>query len=53
MELPSKTLEQVAFNTRPKIDEQLLIVMDIPIHEENISQPLQTNNEHCKIAVTF
>ena len=28
MELPSKILEQIAFNIRPKIEEHLLIVMD-------------------------
>ena len=26
MELPSKLLEQIAYNTRPKIEEHLLIV---------------------------
>ena len=26
--LPSKILEQIAFNTRPKIEEHMLIVMD-------------------------
>ena len=28
MELPSKLLEQIAINTRPKIEEHMLIVMD-------------------------
>ena len=28
MELPSKILEQIAFITRPKIEEDMLIVMD-------------------------
>ena len=51
--LPSKILEQIAFNTRPKIEEHLLIVMDKSIHEENLSQPLQTNNKQFKIAITF
>ena len=51
--LPSKILEQIAFNTRPKIEEHLLIVMDKSIHEEHLSQPLQTNNKQFKIAVTF
>ena len=45
MELPSKFLEQIAFNTRPKIAEHMLIVMDKSTHEEHLSQPLQTNNE--------
>ena len=53
MELPSKLLEQIAFNTRPKIEEHMLIVMDKSIHEENINQSLQTNNKQFKIAVTF
>ena len=53
MELPSKLLEQIAFNTRPKIEEHMLIVMDKSIHEEHLSQPLQTNNKQFKIAITF
>ena len=53
MELPSKLLEQIAFNTRPKIQEHMLIVMDKSTHEEHLSQPLQTNNKQFKIAVTF
>ena len=51
--LPSKILEQIAFNTRPKIEEHMLIVMDKSTHEEHLSQPLQTNNKQFKIAVTF
>ena len=53
MELPSKLLEQIAFNTRPKIEEHMLIVMDKTTHEEHLSQPLQTNKKQFKIAVTF
>ena len=53
MELPSKLLEQIAFNTRPKTEEQMLIVMDKSTHEEKLYQPLQTNNKQFKIAVTF
>ena len=53
MELPSKLLEQVAYNTRSKIEEHMLIVMDKSTHEEHLSQPLQTNNKQFKIAVTF
>ena len=53
MELPSKLLEQIAFNTRPKIEEHLLIVMDKSTHEEHLFQPLQTNNKQFKLAVTF
>ena len=32
MELPSKLLEQKAFNTRPKIEELMLIAMDKSTH---------------------
>ena len=53
MELPSKLLEQIAFNTRPKIEEHMLIVMDKSTHEEHLFQPLQTNNKQFKIAITF
>ena len=53
MELPSKLLEQIAFNTRPKIEEHLLIVMDKSTHEEHLSQPLQTINKQFKIAISF
>ena len=44
MELPSKLSEQIAFNTRAKIEEHMLIVMDKSTHEENLSQPLQRIN---------
>ena len=53
MELPSKLLEQLAFNTRPKIEEHMLIIMDKSIHEEHLFQPLQTNNKQFKIAINF
>ena len=53
MELPSKLLEQIAFNTRPKIEEHMLIIMDKSTHEEHLFQPLQTNNKQFKIAITF
>ena len=53
MELSSKLLEQTAYNTRPKIEEHMLIVMNKSAHEEHLSQPLQTNNKQFKIAVTF
>ena len=53
MELPSKLLEQIAFNTRPKIEEHLLIIMNRSTHEEHLFQPLQTNNKQFKIAITF
>ena len=53
MERPSELLEQIAFNTRPEIEDIMLIVMDKFTHEENVSQPLQTNIEQIKTAVTF
>ena len=53
MELPSKLLEQIVFNTRSKIEEHMLVVMDKTAHEEHLSQPLHTNNKQFKIAVTF
>ena len=53
MELPSKRLEQIPFNTRAKLEEHLLIGMDKSTHEEHSSQPLQTNIKQFKIAVTF
>ena len=53
MELPSKLLEQKAFNTRTKREEHLFIVMDKSTHEEHLSQAFQTNNKQFKIAVTF
>ena len=51
--LSTKLLEQIAFNTRPKIEVHLLIVMKESTHEEHLSQPLQTNNKQFKIAITF
>ena len=53
MELPCKLLEQIAFNTRPKIEEHMLIIMDKSTHKEHLFQPLQTNNKQFKIAITF
>ena len=53
MELVSKLLEQISFNTRPKIEEHILIIMNKSTHEEHLFQPLQTNNKQFKIAVTF
>ena len=48
-----KLLEQIAFNTRPEIDEHMLIVMDKSTHEEHLSQPLQTINKKFKRAIIF
>ena len=49
MELSNKHLEPIVYNTRPKIEEHMLIVMDKSIHEEHLDQPLQTNNKQFKI----
>ena len=53
MELPSKILKQIAFNTGPNLEEHMLIVMDKYTHEEHLYQPLQTNKKQFIIAVTF
>ena len=53
MELPTNLLEQIAFNTRPKIEEHMLIIMDKSTHEEHLFQPLQTNNKQFEIAIRF
>ena len=53
MELPSKFSELIAFNTRPKIEEHMLIVMDRSTHEEHLFQPLKTNKKQFEISVTF
>ena len=53
MKLPGKTIEQKAFNTRPKIEEHMLIAMDQLVHKENLPEPLQTNDKQYKIAITF
>ena len=36
MELASKLLEQIAFITRPKIEEHMLVVMNKSTHEEHL-----------------
>ena len=53
MKLPTKNLEQIAFNTRPKKEEHMLFVMEKSIQEEARSQPLQSNKRQFKLAVTF
>ena len=45
MELPSKILEQIDFDTRPKIEEPMLNVIDKSTHEEHLSQPVQTKKK--------
>ena len=44
LELPTKTLEQITFNTSLKNEEHMLIVMDKSTHGQHLSQLLQTNN---------
>ena len=53
MELPSKFLEQISFNTRPKIEEHMLIIMNKSTQEGQLSQTLQTDKKQFEIAVTF
>ena len=53
MELPSKLLERIVLTMGHKRDEHMLIVMDKSTHEEHLCQPLQTNDKHFKIAVSF
>ena len=53
MEFFRKVLAQKVFNTRPKTEQHRLNVMDKSIHEENLFQPLQTNNKQFKAAITF
>ena len=48
LEIPSKIMEQTAFNTRPKIEEHMLFFMDKSTHEERLAQPLQTNKKQFK-----
>ena len=52
MELSSKILEQIAFITRPNIDEHMSIIMNKSTHKEHLSQPLQTNIKQFEITVT-
>ena len=53
MESPYKILEQIPFHTRSKIEEHMLIVVDISIHEGHLSQSLEINSKQFKTALTF
>ena len=55
MELLSKILERTAFNTRPKVEEHVLNIIDKPTHEEHKFQLLHTHNKQYKLflIVTF
>ena len=46
-------MQLLAFKTRPKIEGHKIFAMGKYTQEENLSQPLQTNREHFKIAVIF
>ena len=50
MDVPSKIIEQKVYNTRPKIEEHMLIVMDKSTQEEHLAQ---TNRKQFQIAITF
>ena len=53
MELPSKLFEQIAFTTGPKIEENMMVVLDKSIHEEHLSQTIQSNIKQFKIVNQF
>ena len=53
MELPGELFRKIAFNAQPKTEEHIGIVMDKLLHEEHLSQSLQTNNKQLKVAITF
>ena len=53
MELPTKLLAQIAYNTRSRIKGHFLIVMDKSTHKKHLTQPLQSNIKQFKLAVTF
>ena len=53
MKLLIKILARIAFNTKPKIEEHMLIVMEKSTHEEYLCQPLKTSIKQFKFAVTF
>ena len=52
-EQSSKILEQIAFNTRPKTEEHMLIVNHKSTLEEHLSRPPQNNIEQFKIVINF
>ena len=53
MVLSNKTLDQIVFNTRAKIEEHMLIVMEKSIHELLLDESLQTSKKQFKLAITF
>ena len=53
MQLSTKFLEQIPFNTRPKNEEHMLIDMDKSTRETILTQPLQNRNNLFEMAVMF
>ena len=53
MDLSCKLLERITFNTRPKCEEIMLIVINKPTYEKKLSPLLQTDDERFKIAIAF
>ena len=53
LELPSKLLEQVAFNEGPTIEEHIVLVTDKSTHEEHFCKPSKTNKKHFKKGITL
>ena len=53
MELPNNVSEQIAFNTRYKIEEHMFFVMDKSTHKKHLSQPLRTIIKQFHLAVTL
>ena len=49
--ITSKILEQNAFNTGPKNEQHMLMVMDKSVHEEHSFQPLKTNIKQFKVDI--
>ena len=45
MDLPGKLIDQIAFNTSPRIGEHMLIVMVKSHQEGHLSQPLQIHKK--------
>ena len=53
MELPSKKIKEIANNTRPIIEDNMLSVIDESTREEHLSQHLERYNNQYKVAITF
>ena len=53
MELSSDILELIAFNTRPKIENHMVIIMDKSKHDESLAQLTQTKEMKSKSLLVF